>query len=98
MKERQDKLPIEGTFWLVLPLKDKHRYERETRSFYLGNTCHVLDRFPSVVPAESLWPSELASPVCRFQKHPQGDFLGDPGAKTLSSQCRGPRFDPWSGN
>ena len=26
------------------------------------------------------------------------DFLGDLVAKTLCSQCRGPRFDPWSGN
>ena len=23
---------------------------------------------------------------------------GSPGAKTLSSQCREPGFDPWSGN
>ena len=30
---------------------------------------------------------------CRFQ-----DFPGDPVAKTLYSQCRGPRFNPWSGN
>ena len=27
-----------------------------------------------------------------------GDFPGGPVAKTLHSQCRGPRFDPWSGN
>ena len=26
------------------------------------------------------------------------DFRGSPAAKTLHSQCRGPRFDPWSGN
>ena len=26
------------------------------------------------------------------------DFPGGPVAKTLTSQCRGPRFDPWSGN
>ena len=26
------------------------------------------------------------------------DFPGGPAAKTLSSQCRGPRFDPWSGS
>ena len=25
------------------------------------------------------------------------DFPGGPVAKTLSSQCKGPRFDPWSG-
>ena len=26
------------------------------------------------------------------------NFLGGPVAKTLSSQCRGSRFDPWLGN
>ena len=26
------------------------------------------------------------------------DFPGGPVARTLCSQCRGPRFDPWSGN
>ena len=26
------------------------------------------------------------------------DFPGGPVAKTLCSQCRGPRFNPWSGN
>ena len=28
----------------------------------------------------------------------QGDFPGGPVAETLHSQCRGPRFDPWSEN
>ena len=28
----------------------------------------------------------------------QGDFPGGPVAKTPGSQCRAPRFDPWSGN
>ena len=27
-----------------------------------------------------------------------GDFPGSPLAKTPCSQCRGPRFKPWSGN
>ena len=26
------------------------------------------------------------------------DFPGGPVTKTLRSQCRGPRFDPWLGN
>ena len=26
------------------------------------------------------------------------DFLGAPVAKTMSPQCRGPGFNPWSGN
>ena len=32
------------------------------------------------------------------QKVRVGDFPGDTVDKTLSSQCRGPGFDPWSGN
>ena len=31
------------------------------------------------------------------KKH-QGDFPGGPVVKTLHSQCRGPGFNPWSGN
>ena len=31
-------------------------------------------------------------------KDVEGDFPGGPMAKTLCSQCRVPRFDPWSGN
>ena len=27
-----------------------------------------------------------------------GDFPGGPAAKTLNSQGRGPRFEPWLGN
>ena len=34
--------------------------------------------------------------VC--QKFSPGNFPGGPVVKTPSSQCRGPRFDPWSGN
>ena len=31
-------------------------------------------------------------------KEELGDFLGGPLAKTPHSHCRGPGFDPWSGN
>ena len=33
-----------------------------------------------------------------MQKNEAGDFPGDPVAKTLCSQSRGPGFDSWSGN
>ena len=32
------------------------------------------------------------------QKANHRDFPGGPVAKTPRSQCRGPGFDPWSGN
>ena len=31
-------------------------------------------------------------------KEKMKDFPGGPVAKTFCSQCRGPGFDPWSGN
>ena len=37
--------------------------------------------------------------ACLFlSKEPRRDFSDDPVAKTPCSQCRGPEFDPWSGN
>ena len=44
---------------------------------------------------ESLKISLLKS--CQKMKY-LWDFTGGPVAKILSSQCRGPGFDPWSGN
>ena len=37
--------------------------------------------------------------LCRVtEKKAPRDFPGGPVAKTPRSQCRGPAFDPWSGN
>ena len=33
-----------------------------------------------------------------MKKEAKWDFPGGPVAKTNHSQCRGPGFDPWSGN
>ena len=33
-----------------------------------------------------------------YLNYVHGDFPGGPVAKTPSSQCRGPGFNPWSGN
>ena len=33
-----------------------------------------------------------------FNQKKSGDFPGGPVAKALRSQCRGPGFNPWSGN
>jgi len=33
-----------------------------------------------------------------ISKVPDGDFPGGPVDKTPGSQCRRPRFHPWSGN
>ena len=36
--------------------------------------------------------------VLFLSEHSSWDFPGGPVAKTPRSQCRGPGFDPWSGN
>ena len=33
-----------------------------------------------------------------YEENNWRDFPAGPVVETLSSQCRGPRFDPWSGN
>ena len=42
-------------------------------------------------------PQLLQAPLSSTTKQAQ-DFPGGPVAKTPCSQCRGPRFNPWSGN
>ena len=57
-------------------------------------------------PMGSLWrssfPSRRLGKACAYDqaiKKGRGwDFPGGPAVKTLCSQCRGPRFNPWSGN
>ena len=41
---------------------------------------------------------EVTHPEPYHKKERKGDFPGGPAAGTLSSQCRGPGFNPWSGN
>ena len=40
-------------------------------------------------------PGEIWTPPFKMIS---GDFPGGPGSKAPCSQCRGPGFDPWSGN
>ena len=58
----------------------------ETASFSVGKESFVEG---SVLPEKA------------FELAPQGEDVGFPGGpvvKTPCSQCRGPRFNPWSGN
>ena len=36
--------------------------------------------------------------LCEVSQKEDSNFPGGPVAKTLHSQCRGPGFDPWSGD
>ena len=40
----------------------------------------------------------LTSLLVQVKKPVPRDFPGGPVVKTLHSQCRGPRFDPWPGS
>ena len=42
--------------------------------------------------------TEESDPIGQLSLTHSWDFLGGPVAKILHFQCRGPRFDPWSGN
>ena len=51
---------------------------------------------------ESVWFQILNSDSgcwnIKKQRLQEGDFPGGPVVKTLGFQCKGRRFDPWSGN
>ena len=55
---------------------------------FLGNLQLVRNMLETTHREEKVFSSRVMS----------RDFPGGPVAKTLHSQCRGPRFDPWSGN
>ena len=42
--------------------------------------------------------SQIMRLAHKLIREKQRDFSGGPVAETLSAQCRGPGFDPWSGN
>ena len=47
---------------------------------------------------EMCWPAAWAMHLAMCWKGKIRDFPGGPAAKTPCCQCRGPRFNPWSGN
>ena len=55
-----------------------------------------FNRFWSQMPSQATEPS--CCTLCRCHIYIDWDFPGGPLGKTLSSQCRRPSFDPWSGN
>ena len=48
--------------------------------------------------SQQLTHMDSTAPVHLKTKFVTGDFPGGPVGKTPCSQCRGPGFDPWSGN
>ena len=61
---------------------------------------------PLVQPSQSFFKTiqsytVMDGPLCQTlgqELGTQRDFPSRPVTMTLSSQCRGPKFDPWSGN
>ena len=74
----------------TLPLREG-RSPRNLEDVSLPSTAFSLRRSPDR-KAEWTWLGHQVS------KEGEGGFPGGPVAKTLHSQCRGPKFHPWSGN
>ena len=69
--------------------------QREKKVTFNGSWSHLMDQ-------ESVWFQILNSDSgcwnIKKQRLQEGDFPGGPVVKTLGFQCKGRRFDPWSGN
>ena len=75
--------------------------------FQLQSHLRLGGLFPVhvVLAGQSVWPHLIKSGPPRkisllmnLKLTNLRDFPGGPAVKTLLSQCRGLRFDPWSGN
>ena len=89
-------LGLKGIFQANKRVKAKKEWqERSQVLFPTANLATVghMHACPSTFPIQSF---------CKYHLLPfqmtSWDFSGGPVAKTPSSQCRGPRLDPWSGN
>ena len=64
-----------------------------------GRLVFVLFRIPiHIMEGNLIYSKSTGLNVNLIQKHPCRDFPGGPLVKNPHSQCRGPRFNPWSGN
>ena len=89
-------LGLKGIFQANKRVKAKKEWqERSQVLFPTANLATIghMHACPSTFPIQSF---------CKYHLPPfqmtSWDFSGGPVAKTPSSQCRGPRLDPWSGN
>ena len=69
-----------------------HRREEAAERWELGPQA------PRVCPPEWQSTARPEGPGRECSEETRWDFLGSPVAITPRSQCRGPEFDPWSGN
>ena len=54
--------------------------------------------FVPLIPDYLLWAGNMATWLHQLRNPRKGEFPGGPVVRALCSQCRGPKFDPWSGN
>ena len=77
---------------VIISCSGKHPFEVQDRPMNFNvNIVHMF-RFDCSVKGE------IYNYVKRLLKHFFQDFPDGPMVKTLHSQCRGHRFDPWSGS
>ena len=83
---------INGSFKDRLDLRDTK--EREGRYSGWEDWHAKMPRMAAPARSQGIW-GKVGEDVAKKESL---DFHGGPGAKTLCSQCRRPRFNPWSGN
>ena len=77
--------------WNSMVLIGRQTYEQMEQNSSETNPCIYGQMIFDKGSKTTQWGKDKSTNV-------PGDFPGGPVAKTLHSQCMGPRFNPWSGN
>ena len=75
-------------------------FEQTIKNFYeITGEMLTLAKYLLILNHHSFLSGIILLSLCFSKKKKDSrDFSGDPVSKTPCSQCRGPRFTPWSGN
>ena len=85
-KQSWGSVEVQGMAWLPTITNEVLVFQASLKVPFVGITD----------PLEQYLETALKDAFLKFMSH--RDFPGGPVGKTPQSQCRGPRFDPWSGN
>ena len=75
----------------ILFLEDKVKLGSSSLFMICIKTVHVNSHMDNLSPH---FQTQVMPPSVQHS----ADIPGDPVSKTLCPQCRGPKFNPWSGN
>ena len=91
---------IASTYRPLLPCNQfipSPSFKCDTNSFFSKSYCPACRPTAQTCSLRLCYVTGI-TPGILGKKRIRQDFLGGPVARTPHSQCRGPRFDPWSGN